>query len=58
MKFKMIGCVLMERLPVIYQGKLYMLLYQDSSGFCGIVEQGSSNDYVKVVHFSELQLKK
>nr|WP_263327384.1 hypothetical protein [Neobacillus sp. Marseille-Q6967] len=48
----------MEKLPVIYQGKLYIMLYQDSSGFCGIVKQGSPSNHVKVVHFSELQLKK
>lgn len=54
----MIGLdVIMEKVPVIYQGKDYFLLHQYSSGYCEIARDGHSNHNIKLVHFSELKLR-
>ncbi|MFC4802041.1 hypothetical protein ACFPA1_22235 [Neobacillus sp. GCM10023253] len=47
----------MERTPVLYQGKDYILLIKYASGYCEIVEDGEPNHNVKLVHFSDLKLK-
>jgi len=46
-----------KRIPVIYQGKEYVIIFQYESGYCEIVEDGEHNHNVKLVHFSELKLK-
>ncbi|MGG1400189.1 hypothetical protein ABE288_20555 [Bacillus salipaludis] len=47
----------MERIPVTFQGKDYIMIFQYASGYCEIVEEGEPNHKVKLVHFSELKLK-
>jgi hypothetical protein len=46
-----------KRIPVIYQGKEYVIIFQYESGYCEIVEEGEPNQNVKLVHSSELKLK-
>ncbi|MED1469833.1 hypothetical protein [Bacillus salipaludis] len=48
----------MERIPVVFKGKDYFMIFQYSSGYCEIVEEGEPNHNVKLVHFSELTLKR
>jgi hypothetical protein len=45
----------MERTPVIYEGKNYILLIRYASGYCEIVEEDVRFHQVKLVHFSELK---
>lgn len=48
----------MERIPVIFQGKDYFIIFQYASGYCEIIiQEGEPNYKVKLVHFSELKLK-
>ncbi|WP_165976252.1 hypothetical protein [Bacillus salipaludis] len=47
----------MEKIPVIFQGKDYIMIFQYASGYCEIIEEGEPNYKVKLVHFSELKLK-
>ncbi|WP_335465320.1 hypothetical protein [Neobacillus drentensis] len=46
----------MTKIPVIFKGKKFILLYQYSSGYCEITEEGSNYRDIKLVHFSELTL--
>jgi len=47
-----------NRTPVTYKGKDYTMLFQHASGYCEIVEDGEPNQQVKLVHFSELLLRR
>ncbi|MBT2697243.1 hypothetical protein J7E79_07440 [Bacillus sp. ISL-40] len=47
----------MERIPVIFQGKDYIMIFQYASGYCEIVEEVELNFKIKLVHFSELKQK-
>jgi hypothetical protein len=53
----LLDVILMEGLPVIYQGKDYILICQYASGYCEIVEEGKAHHKIKLVHFSELKLR-
>lgn len=44
----------MGKTRVIYEGKEYILIYQYSSGYCEIREEGTLKGNVLLVHFSEL----
>ncbi|TWE06388.1 hypothetical protein FB550_102410 [Neobacillus bataviensis] len=48
----------MTNISVIYEGKDYILLHQYSSGYCEITEEWAPYRNIKLVHFSELILKK
>jgi hypothetical protein len=50
--------VILNNIKVIFNGKVYIILHQHSSGFCEISEASSSFGEVQVVHFSELVLVK
>ncbi|WP_197282589.1 hypothetical protein [Bacillus sp. FJAT-18017] len=45
----------MENLPVLYQGKEYLLIIQYASGFCEVIEKGDLSNKVELVHFTELR---
>ncbi|NHM30801.1 hypothetical protein [Neobacillus terrae] len=45
-----------DSIAVVYKGKDYIMLSQSAIGFCEIVQEG--NPEIKLVHFSELKLKK
>ncbi|MGG1398480.1 hypothetical protein ABE288_11810 [Bacillus salipaludis] len=47
----------MEKTPVIYEGKNYIILFQYASGYCEIVKEGEPNQKSILVHFSELKIK-
>ncbi|OIK09344.1 hypothetical protein BIV60_24235 [Bacillus sp. MUM 116] len=56
-KSKSLDLITMTKIPVIFEGKDYILLQQYASGFCEISEEGAANKDIKLVHFSELTLK-
>lgn len=43
----------MEYIRVLYDGKEYIILNQFATGYCEIVEEGSTSP--TLVHFSELK---
>lgn len=47
----------MTKIPVNFEGKDYILLYQYSSGYCEIKEEGVAYKDIKLVHFSALVIK-
>ncbi|WP_213144133.1 hypothetical protein [Neobacillus citreus] len=47
----------MVGIPVVFQGKDYIMLVKYESGYCEIVEVGETYNKIKLVHFSELKLK-
>jgi len=47
----------MKSIPVIFEGKEYIMFIQYASGYCEIIKQGESYHKIKLVHFSELGLK-
>jgi hypothetical protein len=48
----------MYRIPVIFQGQDYLILFQNASGYCEIIKAGEPNPKKELVHFSELVLKR
>jgi len=48
----------MGKIYVIYEGKEYILLHQSSTGFCQIGVENTPDEEIKLVHFSEISLKK
>lgn len=47
----------MERIPILYKGEDFLLLFQYASGYCEIVKDGEAIHQIKLVHFSEVILK-
>ncbi|WP_160724889.1 hypothetical protein [Bacillus sp. USDA818B3_A] len=45
----------MERTPITFQGKDYILLYQYESGYCEIVKVGEQYNQILLVHLSEIK---
>ncbi|PLS04016.1 hypothetical protein [Neobacillus cucumis] len=54
---KLLDVITMTKIPVIFEGKDYIMLHQYSSGYCEITEEGASYKEIKLVHFSELIIK-
>jgi hypothetical protein len=48
----------MNRIPVIFQGQDYLILFQNASGYCEIIKTGEPNPKKELVHFSELTMKR
>lgn len=48
----------MNRIPVIFHGQDYLILFQNASGYCEIIKAGEPNSIKELVHFSELILKR
>ena len=44
----------MDRTPITFQGKDYILLFKYESGYCEIVKEGERNHQILLVHFSEI----
>ena len=57
LEIKEMGVIVMERIPVIFQGKDYLILVQYDSGYCEILKEGETKHQVQLVHFSELKIK-
>jgi hypothetical protein len=47
----------MDRIPILYQGKDYFLLFRYESGYCEIQKEGERSHQVILVHISEIQSK-
>lgn len=48
----------MNKIPVIFQGQDYLILFQNASGYCEIIKAGEPDPKKELVHFSELVLKR
>ncbi|MBM7653379.1 hypothetical protein JOC76_002839 [Neobacillus cucumis] len=46
----------MTKIPVIFEGKNFLILYQYSSGYCEISEEDNHYRNIKLVHISELEM--
>jgi hypothetical protein len=49
--------LIVKSIPVIFEGKENIMLIQYASGYFEIMKQGEPNHKIKLVHFSELELK-
>lgn len=47
----------LNKIPVIYKGKDYLMFVRYASGYCEILEVGESYNQMKLVHISELKFK-
>lgn len=56
-KLKSLDVITLTKIPVIFEGKDFILLHQYASGYCEITEEGSPHNGIKLVHFSELIFK-